>query len=157
MADSRSALHFVLFVRACVETHRLRKATKVKVVSLPVDTEGGKDLPEVAVNKREAETKNDANELAGQVLGQVPVVVPVSVAGQNGATTDVYMVTGQDGRPQLLAPVGSTLVVVPSVSELGQGAAVAEARVQPAEAGEGQLYELSGGNRRISEMDGTRR
>jgi hypothetical protein len=55
----------------------------------------------------------------------------------------VYMITGPDGRPQLLAPVGTRLMVVSS--ERGQQMA--------AEAGSAQIYELNVPGPRVNELD----
>lgn len=112
---THSIIHLVLFVRACVETHRIRTLR----VS---DENGGSDdgnLPEVS---------------AVQKHGNAPVVVPVSIAGQGGSA-EVYMITGPDGRPQLLAPVGTRLVVVPSDGQ--------HHHVAVAEAGSAQVYEMN--------------
>ena len=119
----------VLFIRACVETHRLRTLRGHGPRFIPAsDDTGGEHLPEVAVVQKQ---------------GNNPVIVPVSVAGQGG-TTDVYMVTGPDGRPQLLAPVGTRLMIVPS--EGGQ-------QVAAAEAGSAQIYELNVPGPRVNELD----
>lgn len=56
----------------------------------------------------------------------------------------MYMVTGANGRPQLLAPVGMKLVMVPSEQE--------QQHVAAAEAGSAQIYELNVPTR-VSEMD----
>jgi hypothetical protein len=78
-----------------------------------------------------------------------PIIVPLSIAGQGGTTTDVYMVTGPDGRPQLLAPVGTRLVVVPSEGH-------PQRQVAAAEAGSRQVYELNVPPARVGELDARR-
>ncbi|KAK4042487.1 hypothetical protein C8A01DRAFT_33427 [Parachaetomium inaequale] len=133
-------IHFVLFIRACVETHRLRTGYPHSSSSTPDfvpasnDSKGGENLPEVAVVQKAGSNNN------------APVIVPLSIAGQDGTTTDVYMVTGPDGRPQLLAPVGTRLVVVPSEGHQQQ-------QVVAAEAGSAQVYELNAPPARVNELD----
>ena len=60
----------------------------------------------------------------------------------------MYMITGPDGRPQLLAPVGTRLMVVPS--DGGQQMATAEA-------GSAQIYELNVPGPRVNELDARQR
>ncbi len=121
LTHHNSALHLVLFVRACVETHQIRTAP-VQKPDVPVS-----DEKEVAVVR-----KHESG----------PVIVPVSTAGGAG-TTDVYMITGPDGRPQLLVPLGTNLVAVPSGGDQ---------QVQTVEADSTQRYEL-GVLTRINELD----
>ena len=70
------------------------------------------------------------------------MIVPVSTAGGSG-TTDVYMVTGPDGRPQLLVPLGTKLVAVPSGGHQ---------QAPTTEADSTQVYEL-GVLTRVNELD----
>ncbi|KAK4158264.1 hypothetical protein C8A00DRAFT_28769 [Chaetomidium leptoderma] len=94
--NEAGVLHFVLFVRACVETHRVNSIYPHSPEFVLVSNgKGDENLPQVSVVQQH---------------GNAPVAVPLAIAGHGGTSTDVYVVTGLDGRPQLLAPVGTILV-----------------------------------------------
>lgn len=117
-------LHTLLFIRACVETHRYRTSASKMVV--PADVSGGDDLPIVVQPNPDASTRP----------------VRLSIPGYPGHS-GLYLVPGPDGRPQLLGPMGASLQIVMPSQEHQTGAV---------EAGSGQIYELNPGAG-LSEMD----
>ncbi|KAK4120945.1 hypothetical protein N657DRAFT_700227 [Parathielavia appendiculata] len=144
---SLSCVISILFVRPCIEVHRIRTSSAPIITpeSVPTSDDRAYDgnraelagVPKQANNasiptpSAHGTPEENLAELAGVVPRQadVPVVIPLTLASQTGGTTDVYMIAGPDGRPQLLVSAGIKLMAVPADGQ--RPVAAAEAASTP--------------------------